>query len=479
MSKINYLNWLNGNDCCQQTRDCGCEYINLCDCDEILLELSKLHTDDLILQDLIDELSGKTSGGCECDLTDYYTKEEVDDLIPDVPSLDGYATEQWVENKGYLTEHQPIKTINNQSLIGNGNITIESVDAYTKQESDAKYQEKGDYLTKASGDTIYQPKGDYALKSEIPTVPNVVSAFLNDAGYLTQHQSLSGYVDNSTLLQYVASLQEQIDSLKGAISGCCGQTGETYTRWITMTGENDYWCSGSTKMSKEKEQTSTDNINWTDTGNIRSGSTVLEENCVECGYTPPTPTGSVASVQNSYSSTTSPTKIANICGGDVSSIGIAGNPNPTTITGCSTTVSSALTRVNVTFFRKATTVVAANEYAGTDLYDGSVSSEITSIGNGAFANNEKMRSFKVGNYSHLDPTNQYPTSNIQSIGDNAFSGCTSLKNFEIEHSDIVPTLGSGAFNGCPLEAIWVKPTMVNAFKTAAGWSQYSNIIQAL
>lgn len=468
MLEINYYQWLDGDNCCQQTRGCGCEDINPCDCDEILLELSKLHTDDLILQDLIDELSGKTSGGCDCDLEDYYTKEEVDDLIPDVPSLDGYATEQWVENKGYLTTVQPLKTINGESLVGDGNIVISggSTDLsnyYNKQESDGKYQ----------------PKGDYALASDIPTVPNVVSAFLNDAGYLTQHQSLSGYVDNSTLLQYVTSLQEQIDSLKGAISGCCGQTGETYTRWITMTGANDYWCSGSTKMSKEKEQTSTDNINWTDTGNIRSGSTVLEENCVGCGYTPPTPTGSVASVQNSYSSTTSPTKIANICGSDISSIGIAGNPNPTTITGCSTTVNSALTTGNVTFFRKATTVVAANEYVGTDLYVGSVSSEITSIGNGAFANNEKMRSFKVGNYSHLDPTNQYPTSNIQSIGDNAFSGCTSLKNFEIEHSDIVPTLGSGAFNGCPLEAIWVKPTMVNAFKTAAGWSQYSNIIQAL
>lgn len=34
---------------------------------------------------------------------------------------------------------------------------------------------------------------DYALKSEIPTVPTVVSAFTNDAGYLTEHQSLEAY----------------------------------------------------------------------------------------------------------------------------------------------------------------------------------------------------------------------------------------------------------------------------------------------
>ena len=34
---------------------------------------------------------------------------------------------------------------------------------------------------------------DYALKSEIPTVPENVSAFTNDAGYLTEHQSLEDY----------------------------------------------------------------------------------------------------------------------------------------------------------------------------------------------------------------------------------------------------------------------------------------------
>lgn len=33
----------------------------------------------------------------------------------------------------------------------------------------------------------------YATKDEIPTVPTDVSAFNNDAGYLTEHQSLDGY----------------------------------------------------------------------------------------------------------------------------------------------------------------------------------------------------------------------------------------------------------------------------------------------
>lgn len=43
----------------------------------------------------------------------------------------------------------------------------------------------------------YQPKGDYALQSDIPTVPSKVSAFTNDAGYLTEHQDISGKADQT------------------------------------------------------------------------------------------------------------------------------------------------------------------------------------------------------------------------------------------------------------------------------------------
>ena len=38
--------------------------------------------------------------------------------------LDEYATQLWVTNQGYLTEHQSLKTVNNQSLVGEGNIEI-------------------------------------------------------------------------------------------------------------------------------------------------------------------------------------------------------------------------------------------------------------------------------------------------------------------------------------------------------------------
>lgn len=162
-----YQKWLAGEGCCNahnfihiETSDCKKE--DVCECERILLEISNLHTDDLVLQEQIDELSGDVANKLDAsaytptDLSDYYTKEEVDALIPEVPSLSGYATEQWVldkhyitgvdlsdyatkeeipslsgyateqwvENKGYLTEHQPLKTINGQVISGTGNIEI-------------------------------------------------------------------------------------------------------------------------------------------------------------------------------------------------------------------------------------------------------------------------------------------------------------------------------------------------------------------
>lgn len=192
---MNYQNWINNNDCCCNgastiTPDCGKD----CSCEAIYLEIDNLKTD-------VNKLSGDVEN-IEVDMSDYYTKEEVDLLIEGGREI---------------------------------------IDAYTKEEADNRF----------------------ALKSE-----------------------LSGYVETSTLVQYISNLQEQITSIINAISGCCGETGETQYRWITETGENDYWCDGTTKKTKEKQQSSTDGLNWTDTGVERSGSTVLEYDCVDCGYVP-------------------------------------------------------------------------------------------------------------------------------------------------------------------------------------------------
>lgn len=77
-------------------------------------------------------------------------------------SLDGYATESWVEGKGYLTHE-----------------TDPSVPSWAKQPTKPSY--------------TASEVGALPDTTPIPVVPTNVSAFTNDAGYLTSHQSLDGY----------------------------------------------------------------------------------------------------------------------------------------------------------------------------------------------------------------------------------------------------------------------------------------------
>ena len=108
------------------------------------------------------------------DLSNYYTKPETVSLLnnyatkAEIPDVTGFASQTWVEEKGYLTQHQSLKTINGESIVGTGNITIsgspDMSNYYTKEQIDAK-----GYLTE------HQSLAAYALKSEIPDV----------SGYLT------------------------------------------------------------------------------------------------------------------------------------------------------------------------------------------------------------------------------------------------------------------------------------------------------
>ena len=52
-------------------------------------------------------------------------------------------------------------------------------------------------------------------------------------------------------------------------------------RWVTVSGQ--YVCSGYSKYAIEKEQRTSDGINWTDTGNERVG-TLIESQSYDCGY---------------------------------------------------------------------------------------------------------------------------------------------------------------------------------------------------
>lgn len=60
-------------------------------------------------------------------------------------------------------------------------------------------------------------KATFALKSEIPTVPTNVSAFTNDAGYLTEHQSLADYLKSADAEKTYAT-KENVEKLSATVN---------------------------------------------------------------------------------------------------------------------------------------------------------------------------------------------------------------------------------------------------------------------
>lgn len=185
---------------------------------------------------------------------DVATSGDYNDLInkPTIPSVEGLASETYVNekvaaivipevptkvselenDKGYLTEHQSLegyaktadlaqvaKTGSYNDLADKPTIPSTAGLASTKYVDDkvagiviptvptkvSAFENDAGYLTE------HQSLVEYAKKTEIPTVPTNVSAFTNDAGYLTEHQSLADY---ST----TAQVQTMISSAIGAIT---------------------------------------------------------------------------------------------------------------------------------------------------------------------------------------------------------------------------------------------------------------------
>lgn len=229
-----YNKWLS-NDCCCGGYNNNCTaHTEVCDCENILLEISNLHTD-------INVVSGEVNNKLDIstytptDLSDYYTKEEIDNkgYLTEHQSLSGYATEQWVENKGYLTEHQHLKTINGQVISGDGNIEIATsggsvtVDDHIDSASTNPVENKAIYgaLNGKLDATAFTPTdlSNYYNKQQvdalIPTVPTNVSSFVNDAHYITSAET-ANYVTSG-------NVETQINNH----FYCCSEA-----EWATISG---------------------------------------------------------------------------------------------------------------------------------------------------------------------------------------------------------------------------------------------------
>lgn len=72
----------------------------------------------------VEDAINSLGGGSSADMTNYYTKAQIDakGYLTSIPSE--YVTETELNGKGYLTSHQSIKTINGTSLVGSGDVKV-------------------------------------------------------------------------------------------------------------------------------------------------------------------------------------------------------------------------------------------------------------------------------------------------------------------------------------------------------------------
>ena len=129
----------------------------------------------------------ETQISTKVDRNDVYVKDEIDtkinNLRGEIPSLDGIATETWVESKGYLTEHQSLAGFATETWVEN----------------------KG-YLTS------HQDLSGYVSKSELETSlqPYATETWVENKGYLTQHQDISGKLDSNSIWSGTAAEWELV-----------------------------------------------------------------------------------------------------------------------------------------------------------------------------------------------------------------------------------------------------------------------------
>lgn len=167
--------------------------------------------DKLVSGDNIKTINGKSilgegnitiqSEGGNIDLSEYITKTELNQkgYITSIPSE--YVTETELNNKGYattealngkqekLTSGDNIKTINGQSILGEGNITIEGGNGNGNANIVELTQDEYDNLEEKDENTIY-------VITDAPAIDTPdTSIFITESELLEMGYATQGYVD--------------------------------------------------------------------------------------------------------------------------------------------------------------------------------------------------------------------------------------------------------------------------------------------
>lgn len=219
----------------------------------------------------------------------------------------------------------------------------------------------------------------------------------------------------------------------------CGEDETIYQyRWVTVSGE--YECVGFDKYNQEKQQKSSDGVNWTDvtvSGEVvtRAGSTLIEHNSSDCGY-------SDFKFKGYYSGGTTASAE---CGS--SSVLTSGDTH-----GVHTPIS--------------------------DLLSGEVGTCVTEIGNKAFQDFDNVTAMtipstvtKIGimGFEQCQKLRTLNLTNITSIGASAFFNCWALNNITLNNNAV---LGDACFSNCKSLTEINIPTTYNY--TKIGYNTFKN-----
>lgn len=194
-----------------------------------------------------------TALGQKANVSDIYTQTEIDNKLALKANSADLATVATTGSYDDLTD----KPVIPEGVIVDAALSDTSENAVqnkvVKGALDAKQDVISDLATirsgAALGATAYQkpstgiPASDIA-SGVIPTVPTNVSAFTNDAGYLTQHQSLADYYTKTQVDTALASKANSADLATVATSGSYNDLTDKPTiptqTTVSVTGETLY-----------------------------------------------------------------------------------------------------------------------------------------------------------------------------------------------------------------------------------------------
>ena len=243
----------------------------------------------------------------KADKSDTYSKEEVDAKIGQGGQFnpDNYYTKSETSSKTEIQDALALKADKSD--------TYTKEEVYTKDECDAKFQIIGDYArksdiynytyskseidTKIAQGGIFDPS-QYYNKNEVDSKVNLkldasaytpvdLSVYYTKSETDAKYQPKGDYATKANFITYINNMQQQINSLIEAVSGCCSTQEDIY-RWLTLIGDNDYICENNNKYEKQQYQVSHDGgIIWENVvpAEYRKGQ-LLESDSVDCGYEP-------------------------------------------------------------------------------------------------------------------------------------------------------------------------------------------------